>query len=149
MNKVLAVLLATAMPVVAHGAQWLNYPDSRTPRTKDGKPNLAAPTPRVQGKPDLSGVWQAERTSEQEFVAALGKDFAQLQIDPQDFTKNVFNVFWGLPPEAEPLRPAGIATYKRHQETRLSIPIRNVSRTACPRTCSCWLSSCSRCPRRL
>ena len=27
-------------------------------RTKDGKPNLTAPTPRVNGKPDLSGLWQ-------------------------------------------------------------------------------------------
>jgi hypothetical protein len=119
MNKVLAILLATAMPVAA---QWLNYPDSRTPHTRDGKPNLSAPTPRVQGKPDLSGVWQAERTSEQEFVRALGKEFAQLQIDPQDFTKNVFNVFWGLPPEAEPLKPAGIAAYKRHQENPTQYP---------------------------
>jgi hypothetical protein len=24
-------------------AQWRNYPDSRIPRTKDGKPNLTAP----------------------------------------------------------------------------------------------------------
>jgi len=119
MNKCLAIVLATAMPLAA---QWLNYPDPRTPRSNDGKPNLTASAPRVQGKPDLSGVWQAERTSEQEFVGALGKDFVQLQIDSQDFTKNVFNVFWGLPPEAEPLRPAGSAAYKRHQENPSQYP---------------------------
>src|SRR5665213_2295544 len=40
-------------------AQWLNYPDAHTPRTKDGKPNLTAslsastesPTSPVCGRP--------------------------------------------------------------------------------------------------
>jgi hypothetical protein len=40
-------------------AQWLNYKTPGIPRTKDGKPNLTAPTPRTaDGKPDLSGMWQ-------------------------------------------------------------------------------------------
>jgi hypothetical protein len=39
-------------------AQWLNYPAPGIPRTRDGKPNLTAPTPRTpDGKPDLSGIW--------------------------------------------------------------------------------------------
>src|SRR6266568_9567364 len=36
-------------------AQWPNDPDPRIPRTKDGKPNLTAPAPRLNGKPDISG----------------------------------------------------------------------------------------------
>jgi len=40
-------------------AQWLNYPDRRTPRTPDGKPDLAASAPRTpDGHPDLSGIWR-------------------------------------------------------------------------------------------
>ena len=38
--------------------------NARTPRTRDGKPNLAAPVPRTaDGKPDISGNWMHEVTS--------------------------------------------------------------------------------------
>ena len=37
--------------------QWLKYPTTAVPRTKDGKVNLSAPAPRRNGKPDLSGIW--------------------------------------------------------------------------------------------
>ena len=60
MIKLIATLLATSTLPLA--AQWLNYPEARTPRAKDGRPNLTAPAPRMKGNPDRSGVWQAERT---------------------------------------------------------------------------------------
>src|SRR5271169_2946187 len=101
--KLIAILLSTAtLPLVA---QWLNYPDARTPRTKDGKPNLTAPAPRMNGKPDLSGVWQSERTPESEYARVLGKDFTTVQIDLNDITKHLVDVFWGLKPQEEPLQP--------------------------------------------
>lgn len=114
MNKVLAVVLAAGLPL---GAQWLNYPDPKTPRTRDGKPNLAAPAPRLNGRPDLSGVWQAERTSGRELARVLGDNFNAVQIDPQDFTKEVLDVFWGLKPEQVPLTPEGVAASKRLEAT--------------------------------
>jgi hypothetical protein len=47
-------VVALATPL---SAQWVSYPTPGTPRTKDGKPNLSAPAPRLHGKPDLSGLW--------------------------------------------------------------------------------------------
>jgi hypothetical protein len=52
-------------------AQWLDHRDPKTPRTADGKANLSAPAPLVDGKPDLSGVWQSARTPAEEFVRGL------------------------------------------------------------------------------
>ena len=71
MRSVAILLMAVSTRL---SAQWLDYPDSRTPRTKDGKPNLSAPAPRVKGKPKLSGVWQAERTPLSEYIRTLGTD---------------------------------------------------------------------------
>jgi hypothetical protein len=56
-------LLLFAVFSVGAQAQWLNFPTPGVPRTRDGKPNLAAPAPRaLDGKPDLSGVWRHEIT---------------------------------------------------------------------------------------
>src|SRR5260370_6212816 len=41
-------------------AQWLNEPTPGAPRTTDGKVNMTGPVPSVNGKPDLSGIWQVE-----------------------------------------------------------------------------------------
>ncbi len=39
-------------------AQWIHYPTAGVPKTRDGKPNLNAPTPRTRdGKPDFTGMW--------------------------------------------------------------------------------------------
>ena len=121
MRRPLLMLAMTCAALPVH-AQWNNYPDARIPRTKDGKPDLTAPAPRMNGKPDLSGLWQAERTPEREYTDVLGKEFAGLQIDLHDINKNTLNIFWGMKPEEEPLRPEGAAAYKRHQENPLTYP---------------------------
>src|SRR5215510_16543968 len=94
-------ILLTGAVTCAHG-QWLNYPDKRIPRMKDGKPNLTAPAPRLNGKPDVSGLWQAERTPEGEYNSVLGNGFRALQVDTHDITKYAVNVLWGIKPEDEP-----------------------------------------------
>ena len=96
-------------------AQWLNHRDPTIPRAADGKPNLAAPAPRFNGKPDLSGVWQAERTSLDEYGKVLGPGFAQLQVDFNDVTKHMINVFWGVKPGEEPFTADGAAAFRERQ----------------------------------
>src|SRR4249919_1604414 len=56
------LIFAVAFVVVALPgtvfAQWLDYPTPGVPKTRDGKPDMAAPAPRTaDGKPDLSGMW--------------------------------------------------------------------------------------------
>jgi hypothetical protein len=56
--KVPLIALVTVALGAPLAAQWLNHPTPGIPRTRDGKPNLAAPAPRTpDGKPDLSGLW--------------------------------------------------------------------------------------------
>ena len=105
---VLFVLLSTA----AH-AQWLNYPTPGTPRTKDGKPNLAAKTPRLAGKPDLSGVWQVEPEAKGEIERMLGRDATAVNVVPGDdittFSRYFYNILADFKLGEAPLRPEAIA----------------------------------------
>jgi hypothetical protein len=97
-------------------SQWLNYPDPRMPRTKDGKPNLSAPAPRTGGKPDLSGVWQADYARAGENDRIFGKrleTFAVPGDDPRTFSKYFLNILSDFAPE-ELMRPEGIALLRRH-----------------------------------
>lgn len=57
LHRHLALIALIAAPLAA---QWLHYPTPGVPRTRDGKPNLTAPAPRLNGKPDLSGMWSLE-----------------------------------------------------------------------------------------
>jgi hypothetical protein len=63
MKHAIANLLLLLCLALTAQAQWIKLPLPGTPRTKDGKPNLAAPAPRAQdGHPDLSGIWISSRT---------------------------------------------------------------------------------------
>ncbi len=109
MKSIPLLLTVFSLPLAA---QWLDSRDLRSPLTRDGKPNLTAPAPRVGGKPDLSGVWEVERTPRAEFDRVLGAGFADLQVDYNEVTRYSVDVFWGMKPEVEPLRPGVAAILK-------------------------------------
>lgn len=114
-SSIAAVLIAAA--VAGANAQWLNHRDPRTPRSADGRPNLSAPAPRVNGKPDLTGLWQAERTPLSEFVRVLGPGLPQIQPDLNDVTKHFLNIFWDMNPAEWPLRPEAAALTEQRQKS--------------------------------
>jgi hypothetical protein len=99
-------------------AQWA-HPDAATPRNRDGKPNLSAPAPRLNGKPDLSGVWEADRPTAGAAISYLGGNTADpfgLQIDASDVADIHRNVFLGMKREEEPLKPEALAIIARRKD---------------------------------
>jgi hypothetical protein len=115
MSSIVAVLVAAALGY--GGAQWLNSREGKIRRGPDGQPDLSAPAPRLNGKPDLSGVWQAERTPVSEFVRVLGPGAPKIQPDMNDVTKHVINVFWDVKPTELPLRPEAVALTEQRQKS--------------------------------
>jgi hypothetical protein len=113
---VLFTMLATA----AQG-QWLHYPTPGIPRTRDGKPNLAAPAPRAtHGKPDLSGLWQVEATPFDEMKRMFGPDLDSLSVpgdDPRNFSKYVFNILADFKPDEAPIRPEAMKIFESRMKS--------------------------------
>jgi len=112
-SVIIGILLAGAIPCAS--AQWLNYRDPKTPRTKDGKPNLSATAPRASnGKPDLSGVWQTEPTPPEE-MARLFPHLGAIVLlgdDPRTFSKYMLDVLADFKPEEAPIRPEAKALFE-------------------------------------
>src|SRR5947207_3439901 len=108
-------------------AQWLNYPAPGTPRTRDGKPNLAAPAPRApDGKPDLTGVWMHETTTVAEVKRLFGNAFdAEIELAPPGMEigtqhKYAFNILADFKPAEVPLRPQAAEAMRRQAAARQS-----------------------------
>ena len=107
MSKVTINVVAVAGLLVPTYAQWI-HPDQRTPRTPDGKPILTAPAPRLNGKPDLSGLWQGPPSTAA--PSALG-----VQGDSSDIGDIHRNVFYEIKRAEEPLKPEAIALVSKRR----------------------------------
>src|ERR1041385_3728821 len=119
------ILVAMGMSPLCSDAQWAQYRDPAIPRGKDGKPNLSAPAPRLAGKPDLTGIWEAESAPVDEIkqfllpggINGLGEDIP---------SKYFFNFFADYPLGQEPMQPAAAAMYQKMSQNQGKPP------TLCP-----------------
>jgi hypothetical protein len=114
-----AIGILLAGMISCASAQWLNYRDPKTPRTKDGKPNLSAPAPRANGRPDLSGVWQTEPTPPEEMKRLFGdlSAFAVPGDDARAYPKYLLNVLADFKPEEAPIQPEAGAVFEQRAKS--------------------------------
>jgi hypothetical protein len=110
-------IVAFFAAVVPSGAQWLHQPTVGAPRTQDGKVNMTARAPRVNGKPDLSGLWQAPGDPR-----APGALFGLGESLNSRYFRNVLADF---PPNNLPLTPEGAERLKHNLLPTTPSPIVN------------------------
>jgi hypothetical protein len=87
-------------------AQWLNQPMAGAPRTPDGKINMTGPVPRLNGKPDLSGIWQVQAEPR-----APGGLFGLGESPNSRYFRDILSDF---KPDERPLTPAGAERLRQH-----------------------------------
>jgi hypothetical protein len=105
--KICALVISAILSVPTY-AQWLGYPTPGIPRTRDGKPNLTAPTPRGRdGKPDLSGLWLTE-AAPAELRARLIPELTN-GAGEEPLSQYFINIFSDFEPGNEPVRPQAAA----------------------------------------
>src|SRR5215471_6037666 len=95
------LLRMTLLAAAVLSGQWINEPARGVPRTRDGKPNLTAPAPRLAGKPDFTGLWQTDMAAPGEiekFIPDLGKSVVPGD-DPTTFSRYLFNVMADYKPD--------------------------------------------------
>ena len=97
-NAVAALTLLTCALAGTASAQWFSTPLPGTPRTPDGKPNLNAALPHAaDGKPDLSGIWQADSAVWNENLAPEGTDAPMLPAAAEVYKHRVETFGWNRP----------------------------------------------------
>ena len=88
-SSVGAALFALFLMSTSLSAQWTKIPRTGIPRTADGKANLSAPAPRsVDGRPDLSGIWEPDGAK---YVRNIAADLKPEDVPFQPWAKALFD----------------------------------------------------------
>jgi hypothetical protein len=98
-------------------AQWLNERMAGAPRTADGKINMTGPVPMLDGKPDLSGIWQVQAEPR-----APGGLFGLGESPNSKYFRDILSDF---PPDQRPLTPAGVELLRQHTQPGAFNPVLN------------------------
>jgi len=98
-------------------AQWLHQPMAGAPRTRDGKINMTGPVPRLNGKPDLSGIWQVQGDPR-----PPGGLFGIGESLNSKYFRDILSDF---KPDERPLTPAGADLLRRHSQPGVFNPSLN------------------------
>ena len=125
MNPIVVVISGVLLTFPGSlSAQWMKTPDRSIPRTPDGEPRLSAPAPRAaDGKPDLSGVWLADRAVKP----------GRLNVENMTFSRSFGNITSDLKPGEEVMQPWAAALLKqRLQNNGKDSPTANCQPTSAP-----------------
>lgn len=120
-NQFIQIAVTFGLASLCASGQWVNQRNPATPRTPDGKPNLSAPAPRSHGKPDLSGIWQAESTPRKELAAMFPPGVGLLPggengLGEDDPLKYFLNFLADFKPGQEPFTPAAAALFRERMQ---------------------------------
>jgi hypothetical protein len=106
--SLLWIVVACMVAGVSIRAQWLNQPMAGAPRTPDGKINMTGPVPKVNGKPDLSGIWQVQGDPRApNGLFGLGESLNSR------YFRDILSDF---KPEERPLTPLGVERLRQHTQ---------------------------------
>src|SRR5262249_34505410 len=113
MHRLIAIVFILLAVSLTAQAQW-NVPFAGAPRTPDGKVNMTGPAPRINGKPDLSGIWQVQGEPR-----APGGLFGLGESTNSKYFRNILSDF---PADQEPLTPAGAEILRRNTQPGVAGP---------------------------
>jgi hypothetical protein len=106
--SLLWIVVTCVVADVSMRAQWLNQPMAGAPRTPDGKINMTGPVPKVNGKPDLSGIWQVQGDPRApNGLFGLGESLNSR------YFRDILSDF---KPEERPLTPLGVERLRQHTQ---------------------------------
>jgi len=116
--QIIVVTVVASLGVdLSAGAQWLNQPMAGAPRTPDGKINMTGPVPTLDGKPDLSGIWQVQAEPR-----APGGLFGLGESPNSKYFRDILSDF---KPDERPLTPAAAELLRQRAQPGVFNPVLN------------------------
>jgi hypothetical protein len=107
MQRSLGVAISFSLVGLLAQAQWVNQPIAKAPRTPDGKINMTAAVPKLNGKPDLSGIWQVQAEPR-----TPGNLFGLGESPNSKYFRDILADFKA---DEQPLTPEGAAMFQRNR----------------------------------